>query len=337
MIGGVVRPWGLLPWVLGRIKRRSWSFFGCLSTEDRCTAAWVRLRGFGVAARQTFVEVVDEPSVFSGLREDLVRKRRVQLSTLGVAEQDFRRLDLFAPHFRIIEQAMEFIAAAGPNVVIDVSCFPKRFFFPIVKLLLSARHIENLIVTYTSAESYFAGALAQDPQPLRPLPLFGPQKFPEDPFEIAFVGVGFVPLGIIELFQPAEREITVRLFFPFPASASDYQRSWQFVRHLEKSIPEAARDPVRVATLDVPDVFDHICSETNHGTKRAIFAPFGPKPISLAMCLYALKSDSVVSYTQPLRYHPLYSSGVRLVNGEEQIHAYCLRLNGNELYGVGAV
>jgi hypothetical protein len=54
--------------------------------------------------------------------------------------------------------------------------------------------------------------------------------------------------------------------------------------------------------------------------------------MSIAMCLYANLTDSPVYYSQPKVYHPEYSIGVQVRDGEAEIYAYCIRLSGRDLY-----
>ena len=78
---------------------------------------------------------------------------------------------------------------------------------------------------------------------------------------------------------------------------------------------------------------------TNEGHRHAVLAPFGPKPLSLAMCMYGIdcrrrKWPVEIGYTQPTAYSDEYSTGVALRDGEPVIHAYCLKLDGRNLYEV---
>jgi hypothetical protein len=44
-------------------------------------------------------------------------------------------------------------------------------------------------------------------------------------------------------------------------------------------------------------------------TEGLALAPFGPKPHSLGMALFAIRHDSGLYYTQPKSYNPNYSKG----------------------------
>jgi hypothetical protein len=256
------------------------------------------------------------------------------LQTIGSPSEGLVRWGLFAQHSTIVDVVEQFTAASESDVILDISTFPKKFFFPLVKLLLRSDRVKTLVATYSVPQKYFPGDLSEDPKPLAPLPLFGPEGFPDKPVDVAFVGVGFVPLGIVDMFQPSGRQADVRLFFPFPVGPVEFRRNWEFIRYLEKSLPDSAKEPLRVPPLHVSDVFEHICSETANGEKAAMFAPYGPKPMSLAMCLYANLTGSPAYYTQPTVYHPEYSTGIRVINGVQETYAYCLRIDGKDMFSI---
>jgi hypothetical protein len=335
MLGKNYRPWGILGWTLQRTAIKDWAFVGCLGTEERSLAAWRELVRQKSNTTSWFVEIHDEPSRFTRITKSILDNRRDELKSIRGQDETIKEYDLFADHNQIVQGIQSFISTAGPNILLDVSSMPKRFFFAYTKLLLRAPSVKNLLVTYTVPERYYPGALAEDPKSLAPLPLFGSEEFPEPPVDVVFVGIGFMPFGLVNLFQPQTREIQVKLLFPFPLNPAVYRRNWQFVRDLDKSLPEAAKNPIRVPPYDVSDVFDHLLAYTKQGDLRAIFAPFGAKPISLAMCLYASLTNSPVSYSQPCVYNPEYSTGVkRLRTGYAEIYAYFIKLAGQDLYSV---
>lgn len=82
----------------------------------------------------------------------------------------------------------------------------------------------------------------------------------------------------------------------------------------------------------VSDAFDQLMTLTNGGMERAELAPFGPKLMSVAICIFSVLTDSPVFYTQPTAYHPDYSLGVSKIAGKREIYAHCIRLGGKDLY-----
>ena len=209
-----------------------------------------------------------------------------------------------------------------------------------VKLLLSSKEVIDLVVTYTVPEEYapMEQDLAEDPEPWRHFPMFSP-PYPE-PSEkepkTFLLGLGFQPLGLPELLEHGYHNIKVVLLFPFPPGPPNYQRTWEFVYQLENSLP-SQKEIRRVNALDPSDAFDHILKATDTGKEYVIIAPYGPKPISLAMCIFAVIGSYPVYYTQPRIYNPRYSTGVQEIRGIKQVYAYCLRLGGRDIYSIGPV
>ena len=226
-----------------------------------------------------------------------------------------------------------FIAGAGAHVILDISSLPKRFFFPICKLLLRSNTIRTLIVTYTAPIRYSSEPLAEDFQDWRALPLFSGSEDAENP-EVLVVNVGYLAMGLPDQIEHGSPRMDVKLLFPFPNAPASYQRTWQFLQSIEQNLRGAATQMKHVHAMDVSDAFDHLVSLSGNGAKRVLLAPYGPKPISLAMCIYAVLTESPVFYTQPRVYNPQYSYGIKTFNGSYETYAYCLRVDGREFYQV---
>jgi len=325
------RPWGQLHWVLSKLPPHTWSLLGCLATEDRCVPVWEHLRRSRIAGPSMFVEVTEQHSRFSALADELKAIQRSKMLRAGAPSAE-RVHPLLDTHENIVAAVDDFIRGAGPDIIVDISCFPKRFFFPFVKRLLANEDIRNLLATYTIPDAYYEGILAEDHRPLSHLPLFGIESYPEPKFEVAIISIGFVPLGIAELVDPERHDVEFKLLFPFPPGPPLFQRNWRFVAQLERTFPRS--EPIRVDAHNVSDTFDHILQFTDRGDRAAVFAPYGSKPMSLAMCLFAILAASPVFYTQPQTYHPLYSKGVCRTDDNPLSYAYCLRLDGRDLYSL---
>ena len=337
MLGRSFRPWGLLPWVLHGLSVNRWAFVGAVSPEDRCHAAWSDLRSMKGADQHFFFQISDLPvGSWAAESEERLARSREFANTAHVSDSCIvaRRID--AKHAEIIEPIRAFIASGVRDIIIDCSSLPKRFFFPIVKelILTEGTQIPNIIAVYTRPAGYASGSLAIDPQPWHPLPRFMP-PVPKPRDALYVVGLGYDPLGLPQLL--ADQEIgpdSIKLLFPFPADPPGYRRNWEFVRQLEPNLGESFHEPIRVNGYDVAEVYERITSLADEGRRYVVFAPYGPKPMSLAMCIYASMHDntSAVYYTQPKAYNPSYSYGVKEVCGQRQVYAYCLRLGGRNLY-----
>ena len=161
------------------------------------------------------------------------------------------------------------------------------------------------------------------------------------------IGVGYQPLQIIEILSHtrfgADR---VKLLFPFPSIPPGFVENWKFVSRIKKGWSELRKSElpadaiIRVPTHDASIAFDQLIAHTNEGRALSVvLAPFGPKPISLAMCLLGIarRKEGIpteIGYTQPRIYHPDYSSGVDTRNGIPAVTAYCLRLGGRDLFSL---
>lgn len=328
------RPWGHLDWVLSNLPEDDFFFVGCVGTENRCISAFAELSKNNRICGQSFVEVID---VKSDYYDEAVARRTKnfnELLSVGMAESDVTSIGLLSNEEEIISWINNFIPKAD-RLIIDISSLPKRFFFPAIKLLIKKTAIKDLLVTYTVPKSYHSGNIAERPSDWRALPLFGSQEFPDPKYELAIVGVGFLPFGLPDLLKSGFLGAKPHLFFPFPASPSTYFKTWDFVRQIEASLELDTNSQLsRINGMDPSDTFDHICWLTEKNHKKALFAPYGPKPMSLGMAIYATLSDSPVFYTQPRVYHPDYSSGVRYKNSRPEIYMYCLRLDGRNLFSI---
>ena len=112
------------------------------------------------------------------------------------------------------------------------------------------------------------------------------------------IGVGYQPLSIIEIVRETRFSLGPRkLFLPFPSIPPGFTKNWRFVAHIKKEWStlrknELPRDAVvRVPVGDTSLIFDRLLAQTNRGREAStVLAPFGPKPMSLAMCLLGIAS-----------------------------------------------
>lgn len=107
---------------------------------------------------------------------------------------------------------------------------PKRWFFPILKLLTRDERVQNLLVTYSTPTKY-GEILSENPDPIRMFPGFAGSGTTE--YDSVVVGIGFEPLGIPNLFTEL-RISKIRLIFPFPPGPPAFLRNWMFVKLIEE-------------------------------------------------------------------------------------------------------
>ncbi|NOS99821.1 MAG: hypothetical protein HOP29_04260 [Phycisphaerales bacterium] len=326
------RPWGLLDWVLPRCPVAGrWTLLGCLSTGERSLAVWRVLRNLNCLGSLKLLRIANKPSRHDAAVRRNEEDRLREFRQAGGSEGDIEGHNLLEPVSRIVEVIDAFLPSAGSNLVLDVTALPKRFFFPLLRLLIKrTSEVENLIVTYTSPARRTAEKLAENPDQWAHLPLFSGR--PREKPDMMVISVGFEALGLQDHIH-GEAGLPIKLLLPFPAPPEAYRRSLELARRLQRNRADVFTTYWTDAK-EVGDAFDRIVSltTTTGGRKRVILAPFGPKPISVAMCIFATLTESQVFYTQPSVYHPEYSRGVGQVGDLPAVWAYCLRLSGREYY-----
>ncbi len=330
----VFRPSGPLHWFMKRGPDVDWSFCGCLSPEERSTAAFAELSGVSKIHGSKLLCISDKRSRFTARVMGKTEESRRRYLNAGGSEKFIQELSLFSSHAEIVNSVDEFVKNSNGSIVLDISSLPKRFFFPFVRWILTGPDrdkIDNFVVTYTSPRAYTPNALAEDFNDWSQLPLFG-GDYLADPAKMLIVAAGFESLGLHEQLK-GESDLPIKLLLPFPAPPSAFKRSWELIRQLRQPRSHDAFEVIRVAAGDCSDTFDQLCSLTV-GDNRPQLAPFGPKPVSLGMCLFAVLANCEVFYTQPAIYHPDYSVGVADIDGTPAVTAFAIRLNGKDYYGV---
>jgi hypothetical protein len=341
MINGPLRPWGKPHWLFGMpsLKEESWFLIGVLSTQDRCLST-VKHRGASFdVTRAAFLEIIDEQSKFSTLTETRRNGCRGLLeAAFPTAELEIHEFSLFEP-FKKLKKLVETWVSNPPakNVILDASAMPEKFLFPIVRWLLDSSNIRNIVVTYMLPERYTEEDLGYDARDAGQFHTFtydGPQ--PEPAIQNVIVGVGFLPFSLPEWLKKTYKDankVKVSLILPFPSAPSNVQKGWEFIRRVEGTVRLVDdRQIPRVDAHDMSACFDRIQMITNFGKSATVFAPFGPKVHSVAMCLQAIKMKAEVYYTQPSFYHPEYSTGIELDGTLPAGFAYAIRLGGCDLY-----
>lgn len=329
------RPWGTIHWLLGHLPGRNWQFVGCLGTEARSLTAWNELKRLGALGNYLLMQVNDKPSGHSTrIASRIADNSQRFISNGGVASQ-IKSFDLFCRHSEIVSTIDEVVATQPSALVIDISVFPKRFFFPIIKRILagaSSHNISDIVVTYTIPESYPVGEpLAENfSDEWAHLPLFGTHSSGAAIKQLV-VGVGFQALGLHSYLKGASG-LDLKLLVPFPAPTSAFMRSWDLLRQIEQGGSPESFTRYRAGARDPSDTFDRLVSLRNSSQRGIALAPFGPKPMSLGMCLFACLTNCEVFYTQPSVYHPDYTLGVAMRDGLPEVYAYSVRIDGRNLY-----
>lgn len=332
------RPWGQFRWLLGQMPRQPWHFIGALSTEDRCLSVLRHNQDTLDIDSALLFEIVDEASEFSDrakLRRDANRTRLGGLVSSSMC--DVHQMGLFDPIVSLKQKIGSRESQSPSNVILDVSALPKRVFFPTIRWLLANPAIDNLLLTYMKPERYTTEALAYNAREWAQLPTFVSSNLPPDPpVARLVVGVGFLPFGLPELLKHHYHDLRAKisLVLPFPSHPAAVHRAWEFIRQIDAETRlDSAEQIQRVSADDLVGCFDRLNRITQNGLQKTVFAPYGPKPHSVAMCLHAISTASEVYYTQPAYYHPDYTTGIQLDEVSKPAGlAYLVKWEGQNLY-----
>jgi hypothetical protein len=320
-----------LDWTLSITAPRKWFFVGALGTEERSLAAWSWLRKLGLESESVMVQVnpIDATRFCAPTRTALEIRRRWFFKSGGCVDNIIEH-GLFAKPYEIEEMATSLSKKSG-SIILDISSLPKRFFFPLLRTFRRHIGISDLVVTYTCPKAYQSGdKLSEGAENWDYLPGF---LGTEQKSEILIASVGFMVESLQDHLSGEEAHPAVQLLIPFPAMPSAVRRSWESVFNLQCARNFDKFVKHRVDAIDISAAFDQIIS-LGRNYDAVAFAPFGPKPISAAMCLYAAQCGSAVHYPQPHGYHPDYSIGVAKLNGKPLVNAYWIKHNGEDLYSI---
>lgn len=326
------RPWGTLESILPLSSEKKWGVIGTIGAEERSLTAWQYMKASSLVNSELFIQVnpvkhskyVDENYKLLKQRLDIFKQSGGRIS--AVEEYDLMS-ELYLV-FPLLSRATNL----HDSVILDISSMPKRFYFLILKSLINSKNIKNLIITYTSPESYTSDALYEDIDVWKNLPGFGGQYTEKK--ENLIVSIGFLVESLNNYLSNATDLGKISVLIPFPAPLSVLRRTWESVANLEYDKESSRFNKKRLDTLDMSTAFDQISNLSNNPDYRTAFAPFGPKTFSAAMCLYALQTDSAVYYPQPTVYHPEYSIGIRNNDPSTAINAYWVKHDGLNLYTV---
>jgi hypothetical protein len=211
-----------------------------------------------------------------------------------------------------------------PTLILDITSLPKRYFALMVKRALLFEPYPNVVVTYTQAgrDGYPADHLAGDPMPCDHLPGFGAPLPPKVSTLVVAVGFEYLSIGsLLEVYRDKKR--ATKFIMSFPPDGNAIRRQWRTLMQVASGRAENIdkQSLEVVAAWDVEQVYSTL-ARWNEDAEGLTLAPFGPKPHSLGMALFAITHDCGLYYTQPRSYNPSYSRG----SGESW--AYVLKWDG---------
>lgn len=333
------RPWGRFDQLLNTQQDSEWSLIACCSHEYRCRAVFECISELDIFGPQLVFEIRDPLSVSTDKIKRKIAENLAYITKLGFQDQLVSAHYLIDPFSGYESALRKFLDKVDDrNLIIDVTSLPKKIYFFLTKLLFGEFNLpRNVVFTYAEPRMYSNKPLAENPDPWEALPgfLISPQD--ENDRKIV-VSIGYEPLGLPDLVNSGRFDKTQMIFlFPFPAQADRVARNWRFIRSILPNPDSDQLSVKRVDGINIPEVFQALLGIGEHGEQGLILAPFGPKPVSMAMALYAAKyshspNQTGVYYTQPTYYNPEYTTGVRKIDGRTALNAYCVKLNGHFVY-----
>jgi len=334
------RPWGDYRWLLQKHPEKDWIAIACVATERRSVDSILDLSR---RVRWMSVISINDPDPFDEREQETaltqsINDVKAQISCAATYHHD----ELKSSMDDIKERVLEAVAKSS-NIILDITCFPKRWFFPMLRFLTESAHVRNLFVVYTQGEGY-AQQISENYEVLRPIQGFASWAGRVD-HDIAFIGVGFHAISMLTMFGD-DRPKGLRLLFPFPPGPPGLKRNWRFVQYVEQtmkfdeSLSQQFKplDVMQLSAVDASQAFDAMRAVSLSGARTSLIAPYGPKPISLAMCLFALAADAKGAsevpayYAQPQRYAVDYTARSVVRDGVVQTLGYAVKNQGLLLY-----
>ena len=328
------RPWGELSWALGMSAARRWHFLGCIAAEERSVEPLLELHRHDLLKSVQLARVRDLKPQSPELEEVEIEKRKANCAATGLQvspvtlDLDVRVNELTWPG------AFDFRDKA--SVCLDISCLPKRFFFPLLRAVFNSPEVKDLLVLYAKPRGYPPGEISGDRDSWKTIDQFSLEDMTTEAQaeKSLIISTGFMVGGLVEYLSGPKDDLSMDLMVPFPAEPWDsVHRAWSSARLIENelAIGNSSKRPAyhRVPALDGSTAFDRLLSITQFGEKPAALAPLGPKPTSMAMCLLASQTNHhPVYYAQPKTYAVNYSIGY------EKTYAYWVKHSGDNLYAL---
>ncbi len=300
-----------------------------MSFEERCLRVpSVRCFADGQLQATVMIRVLAAQDAFPDNAAELEQRTDIHQNALA-RSVEFRQFEapLLADEDNILEVYASFATLVQTEtVVLDQTCFPKRFFCFILKQLIRNHSVRNIVVTYTTAGvgGYTAGHLSHDSMTSDHLPGFAP-LLPGG--NVLAIGVGYEPLNLAEVVELYGRKQRPKLLLSFPANGVSTRRQWNTVRQIVDGDASAINpnDIEVVAAWDAELAYKKLV-KWHSDSQGLTLAPFGAKPHTLAMTLFAVQHNAPLFYTQPKSYSVDYSVGFG------QTWAYVVKWSGVTCY-----
>ena len=320
--------WGLLRLLLQSLLPRQWHLVVCAGPEERSSAAAEVVAGSGVTvASGNCLRLAVPKDRFSDEREKRIAASLARLETAIPLKLKLTGMELFGTSEPLDEMVNEWVSSGRQHILLDISTMPKKIFFPLLRLILRTRAFATVIAIYSRPLRYAEQPLAEDPEPPLPLPLFRPEAAPPQATG-GIVALGLEVLGIVDLLEDGGGPESIHVLFPIQSNPDESNRTWTFMQRLRSASPKRFTPPRHLSPLDYGEAYSFIRTLTDDFQGHWWLAPYGPKPVSLAMAVAAIQRDWPVYYSQPTIYNPAYSTGIGTEGREAAVYGYLLVSQG---------
>lgn len=304
-------PWGDLAAIRSAFLQDDYALLGCLSFEERCASVAIELSSPNCKSVD-LLEIKDPEDAwpdYSSEIEEKVSRHRDKLIQAGVAFHH-HQLDLLATEDDMIFFIQDWRQRVScPTVILDITSFPKRFFCLFLKRMLQLKDIKNVIVTYTTAgkSGYTLTHLAEDAMSQDLLPGFAAPPPPKG--DTLAIAIGFEVLNISSLMQTfRDKSSRTKVLLAFPSAPVVVRRQIRaYMEMVEGESDLVDRKHIEVLPAWDAELVYHALKRWRRDTNGLTLAPFGPKPHTLGMALFAIQDKAGMYYTQPKSYNPNYS------------------------------
>ena len=306
----MILPSGKLSQFNNLIRDSECVLIGALSFEERCCSLPLTI---SVRTKKILFKIQDPITGFPNYSDCIEEKIKNNRERLSAAKTSFEEIptDLLASEDTLLDMIQQVKREPSNLYILDITSLPKRFFCFFLRYLVKRDWCQNLLVTYTMAgpEGYSPEHLTASPMTRAPLPGFSSSAPLSG--DTLVISLGFESLNIRSIIDVYTKKRLPKILMSFPCSTLIIKRQWNMLRHIfsKGQIRLSKKDIKSVATWDAEEVYRTLQYWQKECGHLAI-APFGTKPHSLGLALYAIKSDSAMYYTQPTSYNPDYSRGV---------------------------
>jgi hypothetical protein len=326
--------WGESSFIFDQLPEKQWHIVSANSFEDRCLSLPLILKKSKLSVKGWSVLAITNPPSLHW--QNSLPKLAGNLATLKKLTSDSDldlmeiELDSIFPWSKVLADLNE---KKSKSVILDISCMPKRHFLFCLRRLIESPVVEDLVVTYSIANSYPEKPLFEDIQPECSIPGFmrEPSDFSNSLSGKVFISVGYTPRGLDSVMSSSGMS-DVELVFPFPPGSPAFRKNWKFLSDI--ALPSQPKLEIHmIHSLDSFEVCSRLIQWVEN--KKISWYAYGSKPHTLGAALAYMKAPDRIElrYSQPRVYNHEYSSGIKTSSDDTPLtYCYCLKVGSTKLF-----